>query len=130
MCGVAARAHFSLDAWEARCRARFLANDSERRSRCSFNRWMSSLWYSAASVLERSCLRFERAAMRRLRCSLAGVIRRWMLGACGQCGAAALRQLCVGRATALRPVNSLCPDRVATQATDNRCSECKQRKIN
>ena len=30
--------------------ARFLASDSDRRSRCSFSRDMSSLWYSACSV--------------------------------------------------------------------------------
>ena len=31
--------------------ARFLASDSERRSRCSFSRCTSSLWYAAASAL-------------------------------------------------------------------------------
>ena len=30
--------------------ARFLARDSDRRSRCSLSRDMSSLWYSACSV--------------------------------------------------------------------------------
>ena len=40
----------SLEATEAWRMARFLASDSERRSRCSFSRLISSLWYSACST--------------------------------------------------------------------------------
>ena len=39
-----------LDACDAMRIARFLARDSERRSRASLRRCMSTLWYSAASV--------------------------------------------------------------------------------
>lgn len=42
-----------LDAWEAMRNARFFASDSERRSRASFMRCISTLWYSAASA--RAC---------------------------------------------------------------------------
>lgn len=38
------------DAWEAILKALFLAKDSDRRSRCSFNLDTISLWYSCASA--------------------------------------------------------------------------------
>lgn len=38
------------DAWEAILTALFLAKDSDRRSRCSFNLDTISLWYSCASA--------------------------------------------------------------------------------
>ena len=45
-----ARPYASLEATDAWRIARFLASDSERRSRCSFSRVVSILWYSCCSV--------------------------------------------------------------------------------
>lgn len=47
---LAETTYASLEATDAWRIARFLASDSERRSRCSFSRVVSILWYSCCSV--------------------------------------------------------------------------------